>query len=442
MTTQQFVKLGLKVTLLVLLCGACDDDDQSKNGEHDHGQQSDHDHDSDTKADAGKSDAGEAETSADAAAADKNALYLVGSSLSSSDTSSLVLWTSPTLFDTKFEISKGLQIVGGTGALAFDNSVFVANSEDKTITRYSVEKDGTLKAGKKVSFASRGLMYVSYPDAILDKEHAYIVAADQLELIEWNPSTMTITGTHSLEKLKREGWGQEDRGSFVRKSDGKIFIYWTYTNQRTEFVNDFVLGVFDTKTNELTVQVKEDCPASAGFGGFFDEKEDLYLIADSFGLFTQFEYKDAKPACVLRVKKDDSEIDPDYKLQPADAMGGRAPWGFYYLANGLAYSSGVDPAVFKDYDSVFEVLFAPVHTGWLLNLEDGSAKQIEDLPLDGVGFESHHVDGHLLVPRTTGEVTIEDVMSTESTLFDLKADGTAKSVFSLPGYIAPVARIR
>jgi len=48
----------------------------------------------------------------------------------------------------------------------------------------------------------------------------------------------------------------------------------------------------------------------------------------------------------------------------------------------------------------------------------------------------------LLVPRTTGQVVIEDIMSTESTLFDIKADGSAESVFSLPGYIAPVTRIR
>ena len=431
MTTQRFVRLGLKLTLLALLCTACDDDAE-KAPSKEHAQ--DHEHDN--------PDAGEKASAATSGDKDENPLYLVGSSVDSSDTSSLLLWTSPTLFDTEFELSKGLQIVGGGGAVAFDDAVFVSNGEEKTVTRYSVEKDGTLKPGKKVSFANRGLSYISYPDVFLDKEHAYLVNSSQLELIEWNPSSMTITGTHSLEKLERDGWDHEDRGSFVRRSDGKIFLYWTYTNMRTEFVNDFVLGVFDTKTNELTVQVKEDCPASSGFGGFFDEKEDLYLIADSFGLYTQYKYKDAKPACLLRVKKGDSEIDPGFKLTPADAMGGRAPWGFYYLADGLAYTSGVDPAVFDDYDSVFEVLFAPVHTGWLIDLTDGSAKQIEDLPLDGVGFESHHVDGHLLVPRTTGMVKIEDVMSTESTLFDLKADGTAKSVFSLPGYISPVTRIR
>ncbi|HTU60742.1 MAG TPA: hypothetical protein VMF89_19955, partial [Polyangiales bacterium] len=178
------------------------------------------------------------------------------------------------------------------------------------------------------------------------------------------------------------------------------------------------------------------------FGGYFDEKEDLYLIADSFGLYTQFKYEDKKPACVLRVKKGEDKLDSELKVIPEELMDGKAPWGLYYLADGLAFTSGVDPASFEDFDSLFEVLFAPLHTGWLLDLKNGTAKQIEDLPLDGVGFESHHVDGRLLVPRTTGEVVIEDIMSTESTLFEIKADATAKSVFSLPGYIDPVLRVR
>lgn len=401
---------------LLALCSACEDDKPPTNNERD----------------------SSTSPSTDAGA---DPLYLVGSSVQTTDNSTLLLWTVPQLQGAKLELSEGEQIIGGSDAISFDGAVFVGNSEKQTITRYELEDD-KLVAGDSVSFANRGLMYVSYLKTVVSPERAFIVNSDQLEIIEWNPSTMTITKTHSLEALAREGWGAEYRGGFVRESDGKFFFYWTYTNQRAEFVNDFVLGVFDTKTDTLTIETNEDCPASAGFGGYFDENEDLYLIADSFGLYTQFKYDDPKPACVLRVKKGEDKLDPDFKVIPEQLMDGKAPWGLYYLADGLAFTSGVDPAVFGDHDSLFEVLFAPVHTGWLLDLKKNEAKQIEDLPLDGVGFESHTVDGQLLVPRTTGEVVIEDIMSTESTLFEIAPNATAKSVFSLPGYIAPVLRIR
>ena len=416
-------RLSTCCALLTLMCSACEDDAPPAKSDRTDSEETSSDAGTDAATDAG------------------DPLYLIGSSVQTTDNSTLLLWTTPELDGAELELSEGEQIIGGVDAVSFNGAVYVGNSEKFTVTRYELEDD-KLVAGDSVSFANRGLMYVSYLNTILSSERAFLVNPDQLEIIEWNPTEMTITKTHSLEALAREGWGVEYRGGFIRKSDGKFFFYWTYTNQRAEFVNDFVLGVFDTKTDTLTFEINEDCPASAGFGGFFDEQEDLYLIADSFGLYTQFQYEGAKPACVLRVKKGEDKLDSDFKVIPEELMGGKAPWGFYYLADGVAYTSGVDPAVFEDHDSLFEVIFAPVHTGWLLDFKNGEAKQIEDLPLDGVGFESHRVNGRLLVPRTTGEVVIEDIMSSESTLFEIKPDATAKAVFKLPGYIAPVVRVR
>src|SRR5262245_51378444 len=233
-----------------------------------------------------------------AAADSGDPLYLIGSSLQTTHVSTLLLWTSPKLDDAELETENALQVVGGSEAFTLDDAVYVANSEKQNITRYTL-KDDKLVAGDSVSFANRGIMYVSYTYTVLNKERAFLVNSNQLEMIEWNPSTMEITKTHDMkDTFARDGWAAEYRGGFVRKSDGKFFFYWTYTNERVEFLNEFVLGSFDSKTDSFAIETKSDCPASAGFGGFFDEKEDLYLIADSFGLFTQYEYKDAKPACI------------------------------------------------------------------------------------------------------------------------------------------------
>ncbi len=136
----------------------------------------------------------------------------------------------------------------------------------------------------------------------MDEHHAYVVNGDQYTVIELNPSDMSISAEYDIGGLRREGWGSEYRGGFVRKSDGKLFLYWAYTNDRVEFIDDFTLGVFDTDGRTLSILEQPECPATAGFGGFFDESGDLYLIADSFGGFTYFGSTEPKSACVLRVE--------------------------------------------------------------------------------------------------------------------------------------------
>lgn len=410
----RFTRFGIGI-LCAVLAGACGDDSSPKKSE-------------------GETPDGGGE---------EQDLFLIGSTVATTEESALLLWTSPELTPASLDPADAMEVVGGGEAFSIDGKIYVSSGENQSITRYEVQA-GALVAGPTVSFADRGLgQYFSYTKIYRDAEHAYYVNDVTLKIIEWNPSTMLITKEHDIGALAREGWGQEYRGGFVRKSDGKFFFMWTYTNQRTEFINTFVLGVFDTNTGALTIQEDQSCPASAGFGGYFDEQEDLYLIADSFGGFTRFGgFADVKDECILRVKKGESVLDSTFKLVAPPVLGGRSPWGLYYLGNGQAFVSAIDPALLTQYPSVFELLFAPAHSGWLIDVPGQTAREITNLPKDGVGFAAHRVDGRLLVARTTGEVVIEDIMSLQSTLFEIKADATAVATFSLPGYIDPVERVR
>ncbi|MET0343028.1 MAG: hypothetical protein ABW252_18620 [Polyangiales bacterium] len=375
------------------------------------------------------------------AAPSANPLYLIGANVQTTDESTMYLWATKQFEGATLDLKKARELNGVGSVHVFNNYVYMPDAEQDTIRRFSVVGDD-LQEGPSVSLANQGLEYLSYVDAFLSPERAFIVASNQFKIIEWNPTTMTITKTHDIAGFKREGWGNEFRGGFMRP-DGKYFMYWAYTNERKDFLNTFVMGVWDAATGTLTLEEDPACPTTAGFGGYFDEQGDLYLIADSFGLFTQFGgFKDPKGACLLRVKKGETKLDPAFKMRPSEAMGGAFPWGFYYLGNGLAFTSGIDPATPAKYKSVFETLFAPEHEGWLLDTKNGTARKIQNLPKDGVGFESHTMDGRLFVPRTSGKVTIENIESTSSTLFEIKPDASATPVISLPGYIAPVLRVR
>lgn len=448
--------LALAPWLLALALAACGDDDKDKPGlsSFDAAVQGvDATVVAPTTPDAGASDAsvpttgpttptGPVVTAPTPPAPSATDVFLVATNISTADESTLLVMTGNTLTNAAIDPKKALQVPGGGSVAALGEYYYVGETEQQIIQRYTFA-NGAFVKGPSVSYLGAGIeWFPSYFD-VASADRAYIVSSDQLKIFEWNPTTMTQTRTHDISAFKREGWGQEFRGQFYRKSDGKLFLYWAYTNDRKDFINDFVLGVFDTKTNTLKIISDTSCPSTAGFGGYFDEKEDLYLFADSFGLFTKFGgFKEPKDACVLRIKKGEDAFDPSYKVRPSQALGGREPWGLYYLGNGVAYTTAVDPARINEYASVFELIFAPVHSGYLVDLNKNSATELTSIPKTGVGFESFNLDGRLLVPRSAGKVKIFDIEASEATVYDIKADASATPLFGLPGSVTKIARVR
>jgi hypothetical protein len=385
-------------------------------------------------------DAEDPSSSQDDAGADT--LYMVASAVSTTDESNLLMMVGKSLDNASLDPAKSMQFPGGGNVAVLGDKFYVAESEADTITRYTYE-NGSFVKGPAISFLGEGIEYLSGYLELHNPERAFIISGDTLKIYEWNPTTMQRGPSYDISGLKKEGWGHEFRGAFER-SDGKIFLYWAYTNDRKEFLNDFTVGVFDTKTNTFSkVLTDPACPTSAGFGGYFDENEDLYLIADNFGLFTKFGgFPNQKEACILRIKKGSDELDPSFRLLPKQALGGREPWGLYYAGKGIAYTTTVDPAKINEYASVFELIFAPIHKGFLIDTTRDTATEVKDIPLTGVGFASQTVDGKLLVPRSTGTVKIFDVEASQCTVYDVRSDATAVPLFSLPGDLSRVVRIR
>lgn len=369
-------------------------------------------------------------------------LFAFVSQVTTQDATTTFLALTSALPTDTLDLSNAMELSGFGDAVRFEDKLYVSNGETLELERYRIDGDQIVPEAK-LSLQGRGIDFLGEL-FFVDSEHAYTVNGAQYALIEFNPATMTITDEHDLATLRREGWGSEYRGGFVRAVDGKLFFYWAYTNDRTEFINDFVLGVFDTVSRSLNVIEQQDCPATAGFGGFFDEQGDLYLIADSFGGFTFFGNSEPKSACVLRVRAGSDSIDPDYRFSPTLALGnGLAPWGLYYAGNGLAYTTAVDPARLPEYDSVFEFIFAPVHQGWTLDIRNQTAALIEAMPPDAVGFESVTLDEQLLVPRSTAAADIYDVNDIQTTVYGLRgSDGAASRLFTMPGYLGNAVRLR
>jgi len=341
----------------------------------------------------------------------------------------------------ELDTGRALELPGFADATTYEGSLYVTDGEALTLTRYEVEGDALVERGV-LGLQSQGITFIGDP-FFLSAERALLVNADQLEILEWNPSTMTVTGTHDISALAREGWGYEYRAGYLREADGVLFIVWAYTNDRVEFVNDFILGVFDSRSGSFEVIVDEECPASAAFGGFFDEQGDLYIPADSFGGFTFFDGADPKEPCIRRIRAGELGIDASYGVRPMDALGGLAPWGLYYAGGGLVYTTAVDPARLPEYPSVYEFIFDTIHEGYTIDLASGQSQKIEGMPPDAVGFESVSIEGQVLIPRSAGAVRIYDVDNVQTRVYTLDpVSKVATPRFTLPGYLGGLRRLR
>jgi hypothetical protein len=369
------------------------------------------------------------------------ALYAFVSQVSTPDGSTTYVALTDKVPEKELSLATALEVPGYGDVVAFDDKLYITDGENFRISKNRTDGNQLVEEDS-ISLKDRGITYLTEP-MFVDSEHAYVINGDQYTVIEFNPKTMRITDEHDISGLKLEGWGSEYRRGFVRPSDGKLFLQWAYNNKREEFLNDFVVGVFDTKRNTLNVLKDDICSSSAAFGGFFDETGDLYLIADSFGGFTFFGNDEPKSDCVLRIKRDQADFDPNYRFVPSQAMEGLAPWGLYYAGNGLAYTTAVDPAGLADYGSVFEFIFAPVHEGYTLDLGKMTAKKVDNMPPDAVGFKSVTVDGLALIPRSTAAAEVYEVDDIRTTVYTLNEDGSqATEKFKMAGYLGNATRLR
>lgn len=366
--------------------------------------------------------------------------YLTASQVETIDGGSTFVTPTKALPSGTLDLGASLEIPGFAQIQAHDGSVYITTNRF-TITRYEV--GDTLEAKETINLSDQGFVTIDQ-SMFLSNERAFVVNSDQFEILEWNPTKMTVTGKTSIAGFKRPDWGYEYRGGFVRASDRTIFLYWAYTNERQTFLNEFIVGVYKIDTGALTILDEPTCAATAGFGGFFDEQGDLYLISDSFGGFTRFGgYPDPKDACVLRIKAGENTFDSSYRFLPATAMNGFEPWGFYYAGNGIAYTTGVDPSKQGEYPSLYDFIFAPIHAGFTLDLKTSTATKLDNVPPDGVGFGSVTVGDQLLIPRSTGKVVFDTVENVNTAVYNLSgATRTAVSQFSTPGYLGNVLRIR
>jgi hypothetical protein len=369
--------------------------------------------------------------------------YVVGFNVQTPQQSSVGYLTLQPSLTGALDTSKAIELSGSPSMVAFGNAVFVGDTEKFTYTRYD-RKDGAFVKGDSINFSNEGMTFLYRSEFVSDTQ-AFIISDKAYELIEWNPTTMRITKRHSVAALRRQDFGLEWRNAetMYRKSDGVMLIYIAYHNDRKTFANAFHVALFDTRTGQIEALEDNRCGPTAGFGGWMDENEDAYLFSDNFGALGEILGGVSRPSCLLRLKKGERRIDPDYLIDLNAALGGKQAWGLFSAGGGKVYTAGLDMNRKGEFDTAYNFLFGPIHKFYRIDLATKTSAEVTAMAPAGVGWNPFRVEGKLYVPRTNGTFTKVGDWETSLTdvyVMDPETNGATKA-FSLPGTIEVLARM-
>ncbi len=283
----------------------------------------------------------------------------------------------------------------------------------------------------------------------LSETRAFTLNRERKEVVEWNPTTMTITDRDPSTSTIAEGIPYRDevevvdgfesniRRGFVRENDRTLFMHIAY--QGAGFLNEMAVMAVDLDSGEVVVSRDPDCPVTAGFGGFFDDNGDLYLFADSFARQTRFPDllagQPGKPNCIVRIAADSRVIDTDFELRPGASMQGQLPFGLSPIGGGLGLVLGLNLPRAGEFEDLFDLFGAPIHEGWAVDVRSGEVQRIADLVPGGVTDEASILDGRLFLSRTSGDFGDGGDLGDSNTVFwEITPTLTATAVFTVPGF--------
>jgi len=357
--------------------------------------------------------------------------FVYSTAVSTLDGNTTFVGTLETLPETELSLDNALEFPGGADVAAFNGSIFITEFASQVLSKYDII-ESELTEVSRLNFSDRGGTNYMF---FLSATRAFVVNRPRLELVEFNPATMTVTGTIGIGAIAREDIGQEIRDGFLRTSDNTLFLNVSYNTNRQVFDNTMTIAAIDLDTGDVNVIEDATCPASAGFGGFFDDDGTLYLPAESFGGFTLFaDPTQIKTNCVLRIRPDSRIFDPEYRFQPAAQMSGGEMWGLYPSGGGIAVTTGVALPRISEFENPIQFLGAQIHGGWAIDVRNQTATRIDSLPEDGVGIGAFSAGQTLLIPRSSGTVVVDEIENSQTAIYEYNpATNQVDLIFTMPG---------
>jgi hypothetical protein len=387
----------------------------------------------DATPDAGKPDASEPDAAG-------KPLYVISTSVLSQDNSTSYLAVVEDLHKgSRVSLDSALELPGGARAYGPPGLgvVYTTSSENGTLTEVAFSETGEPSIGRELSLTGLGITSTTGGNVhhFISPEKAYFVSQDSLEVVIWNPETMTLIGTLPL-----------DIGDKLVDKDGYFYFYprpivvddklvlianQSASNDIDGPVNTIVI---DTKTDEIVAShMDERCPAL--LQSALDENGDRYFASSGFSAALHFMAKDAPAPCMLRIRNGETSFDSEWSRSLADALGTPLWTGVTPGADGAMFvqSLAEDSPGVKAATEPFDLTIATPWRWQLLRDGDAEPEAIDADYLEAPPF---------FPPIEIGDSQFVSLWDeTDTTLLDLSSQDVPTKARVVPGFVYNIVRI-
>jgi hypothetical protein len=352
-----------------------------------------------------------------------------------SDVSYLIPATDEELQGGMAALSRAHEVYGNAYVEAFNDWVFhLPVWKEPKITRYARNDDGTLSPDGSLTLSANGgaglcnLLFIS-------DTKAYASLVIDNKIVVFNPTTMTLTKTIDLAKpeLTFDGQATPNPGGMILR-DGKVFVGCFELADMPICLPGAYMIVIDEATDTPEKFISDERATSASFFDnemFTDEKGDIYIAC-----WASYGYAGENQKCgFLRIKKGQTEFDPDYffnitDMTIPDVEGGKLQYvaSCEYAGNGIAYVFGACAALFTG-DWVNDKMLYSMKIDWynktvttlplpLTNSYSCSISKLGDEIMFGLTTTSNGI-GLFSYNHKTGAVSSSPIISAPGTIMDV-----------------------
>jgi len=424
----------LYLTVLALLCGCSDDDDEPESpGAIDAGQ---------TLLDAGFAQGEGGSTSLDDAGPGATLgplrYALVTQVFGASDQTSYLRLHEGSLFGGSLATSGGIERAGRALVVAgvTPGSVYYAGDKLPKVDRYDV-RNAQLASGESVSFAGVGVAGISeYAGqfVMLSPTKALYFDSRTLKVLVWNPETMTLTKSIDVSALSLASYTPTFSTVTARRGN-KVFMPVGYrTPSAVPSVTAVV--VIDTESDTAKIVKDERC----GYVRDAVEADDgmWYLATEAFASALHYLNTAAAPApCLLRFDFAQERYDPGFAIDLNALAAGRTVGSLVKLPNGKVYTRVLDETKLGQLEMPSgRGVASAVAWGWA-ELTLGNAPTLTDVPgayLMGGSLIPLPLGDQLVIPAFSGDLA-------KTTLCDMSSGPTCDVRAEVPGLVFSIARL-
>ncbi|MEN0067041.1 MAG: hypothetical protein AAGA48_33230 [Myxococcota bacterium] len=228
-------------------------------------------------------------------------------------------------------------------------TLWAGSGEAPTVTRYDIDEEGTFTLGKTVSFQNLGVTTISARPGrllVVSDTKGYYIDDVALQVVVWNPSSMTIIETLSLDDIAAPK-GQSFGISPALVVGDRVIAAGGYFDQATQLAtSNVVLTTIEIATDAIVHTTTDRCGGASNTSVVASDDGYVYV---SNGARTAARHRlgieGTFPPCMVRMDIETATFDDDYEPAIADWTGLAATGELALGPDGSVFLVGYDETI-------------------------------------------------------------------------------------------------